>query len=94
MEAAEAYFAKALFLDLRELMNNTGKEGLHLACFGETWQAVVFGFAGLHFKEGQPLLSPHLPAAWASLSFSFYYRGKHYRAVIRREKAELMEIPG
>ena len=26
-------------LDLRDLMNNTGKEGLHLAGMGESWQA-------------------------------------------------------
>ena len=45
--AAKRYFDKALWLDLREVMGNTGKEGLHLACLGETYQAVVFGFAGL-----------------------------------------------
>lgn len=45
MDAAETYFSKALFLDLKELMNNTGKEGLHLALRRKSWQAVVFGFA-------------------------------------------------
>ena len=33
------YLRKALLLDLRNLMNNTGKEGLHLAGMGEGWQA-------------------------------------------------------
>lgn len=33
------YLHKALLLDLRDLMNNTGKEGLHLAGMGEGWQA-------------------------------------------------------
>ena len=33
------YLRKALLLDLRDLMNNTGKEGLHLAGMGEGWQA-------------------------------------------------------
>ena len=33
------YLRKALLLDLRDLMNNTGKEGLHLAGMGESWQA-------------------------------------------------------
>ena len=36
---AEAYLRKALLLDLRDVMGNTGKEGLHLACMGEAWQA-------------------------------------------------------
>ena len=33
------YFRKALLLDLRDIMGNTGHEGLHLACMGEAWQA-------------------------------------------------------
>ena len=81
-DAAEQYFSKALYLDLFNVMGNTGKEGLHLACFGETWQAVVFGFAGLRFENGVPTLSPRLPAAWKSLSFRFCYRGDNYQATI------------
>ena len=33
------YLKKALLLDLRDIMGNTGKEGLHLACMSEAWQA-------------------------------------------------------
>ena len=33
------YQSEALWLDLRDVMGNTGKEGLHLAGMGETWQA-------------------------------------------------------
>ena len=33
------YLKKALLLDLRDVMGNTGHEGLHLACMGEAWQA-------------------------------------------------------
>ena len=35
------YLKKALLLDLRDIMGNTGKEGLHLACMGEAWQAAA-----------------------------------------------------
>ena len=38
-EAGRGYLRKALLLDLRDVMGNTGKEGLHLACMGEAWQA-------------------------------------------------------
>ncbi len=34
------YLKKALLLDLRDIMGNTGHEGLHLACMGEAWQAI------------------------------------------------------
>lgn len=33
------YLRKALLLDLRDVMGNTGHEGLHLACMVEAWQA-------------------------------------------------------
>lgn len=39
-EHEDRYLRKALLLDLRDIMGNTGKEGLHLACMGEAWQAV------------------------------------------------------
>lgn len=36
------YLRKALLLDLRDVMGNTGHEGLHLACMGEAWQATQY----------------------------------------------------
>lgn len=38
------YLRKALLLDLRDVMGNTGHEGLHLACMGEAWQAAYYVF--------------------------------------------------
>ena len=78
MERAEDYFRKALFLDLRDIMGNTGKEGLHMAGFGETWQTVVFGFAGLHFVDGEPRLKPCLPVGWGRLAFTFQYQNRAF----------------
>lgn len=43
-EQGLVYLRKALLLDLRDIMGNTGHEGLHLACMGEAWQAVFSGF--------------------------------------------------
>lgn len=77
------YFDKSLFLDLENRMKNTGREGIHLAAAGATWQAVVFGFAGLTLGNGgKPELSPSLPKDWERLSFHFYIKGKRYLAVI------------
>ena len=36
------YFNKALFLDIYDVMKNTGKEGLHMAGMGEIWQAAFY----------------------------------------------------
>lgn len=90
-DAAWRYFEKAAYLDLREVMENTGKEGLHLACLGETWQAVIFGFAGLRFTQEGPRLSPNLPEHWKSLHFHFYWHGKLYHAGLRRDESGVVQ---
>jgi kojibiose phosphorylase len=41
-DKAMYYFNKALFLDIYDVMNNTGKEGLHMAGMGEIWNAAYF----------------------------------------------------
>ena len=41
-EQGLVYLRKALLLDLRDIMGNTAREGLHLACMGEAWQAALF----------------------------------------------------
>ena len=71
-------FSKALWLDLRDVMSNTGKVGLHLACLGETWQAAVFGFAGLHLADGRARPRSRLPAHWRAMEFKFHFQGKKY----------------
>ena len=45
------YLRKALLLDLRDIMGNTGHEGLHLACMGEAWQAA---FVWAHLAPPPP----------------------------------------
>ncbi len=83
------YFKKALFLDIKEIMGNTGKEGLHLAGFGETWQAVILGFAGLSFVSGEPTLSPNLPTNISKIEFKFYYKNTLYAASIDEESVKV-----
>ena len=81
-DAAEKYFKKALYLDLHEIMNNTGKEGLHLACLGETWSSIFFGFLGATFDGDTPVFSPVLPSGWKALRMNFYWRGESYRLIV------------
>lgn len=81
-EAAEKYFKKALYLDLHEIMNNTGKEGLHLACLGETWSSIFFGFLGANFNGDTPAFSPVLPTGWKALRMNFYWQGRIYHLAV------------
>ena len=50
VDKANDYLEKALFIDLKNVMENTGKEGLHLASMGETINAVKALIANRNFN--------------------------------------------
>jgi trehalose/maltose hydrolase-like predicted phosphorylase len=50
--------------------------GIHAAAMGGLWQAAVFGFAGLHLIENEPVHRPNLPLGWRSLVMRFHWRGR------------------
>ncbi|MFC1744726.1 glycoside hydrolase family 65 protein [Candidatus Riflebacteria bacterium] len=59
----------------RDLLFRNNEDGIHAACLGGTWQAVVNGFGGLRIKHGIPTLKPWLPPEWKQLAFKFQWRG-------------------
>jgi len=80
----EAYelFMKGNLVDLENWRGNT-PEGIHTACCGAVWQAVIFGFAGLRVTEDGYTTEP-LPAPWTRLAFSFLHKGKREKVELRR----------
>ena len=74
-EKAAEYFRKAVFLDLRDVMGVTAKEGLHMAAFGAAWQALAFGFAGLWADAGETRLDPAPPGEITGAAFSIWHKG-------------------
>src|SRR2546430_11826410 len=50
LEMAYELFQKGALVDLEDRRGNTF-EGIHEACCGAVWQAVVMGFAGLRSEE-------------------------------------------
>ena len=73
-EEAYEHFIRAVRADLRDVRGNAG-DGIHGASAGGTWQAVVFGFAGLRVTEEGWTLTPQLPHHWKRLRFRFFHRG-------------------
>jgi trehalose/maltose hydrolase-like predicted phosphorylase len=63
--------------------------GIHAASLGGAWQALVFGFAGAHEKDGELVLDPHLPDGWDRLQFRMQWRGETLKADIQRDHWEL-----
>lgn len=72
----EAYhlFEHAVAIDLGDNKGNIA-DGIHGAASGGLWQAVVFGFCGLHLDEHGIQLDPRLPEHWKQVRFNVTYRG-------------------
>ncbi|NMA66084.1 MAG: glycoside hydrolase family 65 protein, partial [Clostridiaceae bacterium] len=87
-EEAYNYFKVCANFDIRNVLLNT-VSGLHFANFGGTWQAVVFGFAGLQVDEYHLKISPNLPRAWKSISFHIWYRGNLLKIYFSQESTEV-----
>jgi trehalose/maltose hydrolase-like predicted phosphorylase len=73
---AYEHFIRAVRADLRDVRGNAG-DGIHGASAAGTWQAVVFGFAGLRIQPDTAgwTITPRLPKGWKRLAFKFIYRG-------------------
>lgn len=84
---AERYLKQSLWLDLSNGMDNS-MLGVHPATMAGTWQALVFGFLGVHFDESGPQPSPgagaRLPDAWNTLDVKVAYRGRSHALHVAR----------
>jgi kojibiose phosphorylase len=76
-EGAYEHFARAIRTDLQDARGNAA-HGIHAAAAGGIWQAVVFGFAGIHLMDQGPVARPQLPPHWRRIAFSLCYRGERY----------------
>lgn len=74
---AYAHLLRALLVDLEDLRGNTA-DGIHLASAGGSWQAIVFGFAGVRFDGNGPVAWPNIPENWKRLAFTIQWRGQRF----------------
>jgi kojibiose phosphorylase len=74
-EDAYEHFIRAVRADLRDVRGNA-RDGIHGASAGGTWQALVFGFGGLHLTQEGWAVRPRLPHHWKRLCFRFFQRGE------------------
>ena len=64
----------SLRADISNLFGNT-KEGIHAASLGGTWEAVIFGFAGVSVTREVLCINPRMPRSWKKMIFSLSWRG-------------------
>ena len=83
------YLEKSLFLDLHDVLGNTGREGIHMAALGASWQALIYGALGLWTENGLLTVSPHLPEQIRSLSLCVYHRGERLRITANHQEVRI-----
>jgi trehalose/maltose hydrolase-like predicted phosphorylase len=86
--------AEAYRLFVESLETDTGPtaecdSGIHAACLGGNWQAVVNGFAGFSVEAGVPCFAPRLPARWRRLAFTLRWRKADIRVTVLRRAVRL-----
>jgi beta-phosphoglucomutase family hydrolase len=89
-EDAERYWRESLWLDLSNTMGNSAL-GVHPACMGATWQALVFGFLGVRFTDAGPVpdpgAGPRLPARWRAVELALAWRGRSYPIAVAKTES-------
>lgn len=90
-EKAWDYFMRSLFLDLKDVMHNTGREGVHMASLGATWQALVYGMLGLWAQDGTITAHAQLPDEIRSISLSAWHRGQKYKITATHEQTLIIK---
>lgn len=92
-DLALEYFEHAVYTDIADLHGNT-TDGVHLASAGGVWQALVYGFGGLHDHEGRIRLNPRLPRSWSHLRFPLLVRGARVRVSVTHERVGVSHESG
>ena len=92
-EEAYAYFSQSARMDLDDYHDNF-YAGIHAANMAGTWQAVVFGFAGLRVNRGVLELHPILPEKMKGYEFRFLYRGSLLHVQTGREGTRVTLLSG
>lgn len=83
---AERYWRESLWLDLSDRMANSAL-GVHPACMGATWQALVFGFLGVRLAGAGPRCGSgsRLPGKWRRAMLTLAWRGDRHELACPRE---------
>jgi len=87
------YFRESASMDLNDFKDNTGG-GIHSACLGGTWMAVVNGFGGVRDYPDGLRFSPMLPEAWRAYSFMVLYRGARIGVEVTNDRATYRLLEG
>ena len=82
---AYSFFNTALHADVSNVNKNT-HEGIHAACAGGVWQALINGFAGVRINKDVLSVTPRLPEAWRKIIFNVNWRNRLIKMDVTNNK--------
>ena len=85
------FFNAALHADLSNIHGNT-HEGIHAACIGAVWQALINGFAGVRIQKEVLSINPKLPKIWRKILFSLHWRGMLLKLEVKNDKIKILAV--
>jgi len=88
LNRAYSFFNVSLRTDVSNLYGNT-YEGIHAAALGGTWQALVFGFAGVQIKKEKLCIDPRMPRTWKKIIFSLMWRSALVKLAVSNETIQI-----
>ena len=71
---AYEYFRSSAYMDIGDFKKNTDG-GIHIACHGGVWMAVVNGFLGMRIYEDGLHFNPDIPKQWRKVQVKLKYQG-------------------
>ncbi|MBU2043662.1 MAG: hypothetical protein KJ619_00310 [Candidatus Omnitrophica bacterium] len=81
-------FNVSLRTDISNLYGNT-PEGIHAASLGGTWQALIFGFAGVKIKKEELFINPRMPRSWRKMIFCLTWQDNQLRLELNNDSIGL-----
>ena len=76
LSTAERYFSQTVAIDLDDRMGNAAG-GIHMAAQGSLWQASVFGYGGVEWRDDALSIAPRLPpGSWQRMEIPLQWRGR------------------
>lgn len=92
-EEAYQFFRLSACMDINDFKSNVAG-GLHSACMGGTWMAIVNGFAGMRDYDRGLEFAPRLPEAWQECSFRLRWRDVEMHVALTPEKTSYTLLDG
>lgn len=87
------FFRCAAYMDISDFKKNT-YGGIHMACLGGVWMAVVNGYLGMRHYEDGLHFQPKIPKEWEGYQLKLAYQGARIKVKVGHDKVTFTLISG